>query len=114
MTQQKIIRNESNLARKLSNRHAVTITVEDVIIAIGNLDNDVWTTRDVADALGVNERAIRATIRRLKRRRLIREAGRVRRLTQGTNKEYFPTTYEIVVSCGAADFATLNRVFCGG
>ena len=73
---------------KRSNRHYVTVTVEDVIVAIGELAKDSWTTRDVAAALGVKEQDIRATIHQLKIRRLIREAGRVRRLTKETAKEY--------------------------
>lgn len=113
MIQQNIIRDKSNMGRKISNRHFVTVDIEDVIVAIGCLNKDAWTTRDVADALRVNERAIRATIRWLKRRRLIREVGRVRRLTGDSKKEYFSKKYEIVVTTGAADFATLNRVFCG-
>mgnify|MGYP005614135983 FL=1 len=99
---------------KRSNRHYVTVTVEDVIVAIGELEKDTWTTRDVAAALGVKEQAIRATIHQLKIRRLIREAGRGRRLTKETAKEYFPMTYAIVISWGGADFEALNRVFCHG
>lgn len=112
--QQQIIRHVSTMDRKRSNRHYVTVTVEDVIVAIGGIDKDTWTTRDVAEAMQVQERAIRATIRRLKRRRLIQEAGRVIRLTRETAKEYRPMTYEIVLSWGPADFKTLDRVFCHG
>lgn len=101
-------------ARKRSNGHFVSVTVEDVIVAIGNLDKDVWTTRDVAAALAVKERAIRATIRQLKRRGLIREAGKVQRVTRETAREYYPMAYEIVLTWGKADFGTLNRVFCHG
>lgn len=121
---QKIIRHASEFDRnqfaKRSNGHYVTITVEEVIIAIANLEMTEFTTKDVADALSthdcrVMERAVRATIRQLKKLKRIRAipGGQVTRMTS-TNKEYTAQTYEIVFAGAPADFETLNRVFCHG
>lgn len=115
MSQQKIIRHAATPDRglKLSNGHHVSVTIEDVITVIGSLDKDQWTTRDVADALKVRERCVRATIRILRARKLIREIddAKVIRFTAYSRKEYRARLYEICLPGGPVDFKALNRAF---
>lgn len=101
----------------MSNGHHVNVTIEDVITAIGHIDKDQWTTKDVADALNVRERCVRATIRVLRARKLIREIDDVKviRFTASTRKEYKARMYEICLPGGPVDFEALNRAFvCRG
>lgn len=113
MTQQKIIRNVTTL-----DRHIITVTTEQVIEAIGSLDVDVWTTRDISDFLKehgqqVKEQAVRATIKKLKSRNLIRQVGVMTRDTKTRHQPYRVIYYEICLPSAPVDFNLLNRVLCG-
>lgn len=99
---------------KRSNRHFVHVTVDDVMTAINGICRPEWTTDDVAGALGVGERSVRATIRRLKARSAIREAGKVRRTTSRKGRVYYSTAYETVEHGGECDYPAMASVLCRG
>lgn len=81
-----------------------------------------FTTRDIAIHMGVEEYPVRSTFSWLTRNKFIEivPGVRTRRYRPGASKRrwdedwYSVSVYQVVEKCAAADFNTLNRVFCGG
>ena len=91
-------------------RHKVTVSTEIVIECIGTMP-DRWTTRDVAQALNVSERAVRAAVQWLSDSDLVRVVEEQERKTKFSNKPYLSRVYEIKPEPGICDVMLLNQIF---
>lgn len=82
---------------------------------IGEAQKDFFTTSEIAACMGVDEYPVRAAMTWLARSRMVEAVPgvRSRRYTRGSGKEYSATVYRLCDRNGAADMATLLRVFCG-
>lgn len=109
-----------------ANAEELRINKDTVLEAINaflkNSNSHFFTTHDIAIFMGAEEYPIRSTVSWLIRNRFIEIVPGVR--TKRYRPEashrrwgedwYSVSVYQVVEKCEAADFTTLNRVFCGG
>ena len=89
----------------------MSISTEAVIECIGSI-KDQWTTRDVAERLGVPERAVRTAVQWLSNNDRIRKVTTKERKTADGRSVYQVTVYEIA-PVNDCDCALLNKIFMG-
>lgn len=97
--------------QRRKHRHVVTVSTEAVIECVGELP-DQWSTRDVAEKIGVSERAVRASIQWLAVNGMIRSVASIERRVRGDGQIYRVRVYE-VVPVSECDVGLLNRIFLG-
>lgn len=113
MSQQKIIRNVSSLDRG----PVEPLPVERVYEAVKNLGEGVeFSSRDIAETLGVREYKVRGSIGWLLKRNIVETAGGFRLRTKSAYpRPYFVQRYRLrPTSGGAPDFNVLMLAFCRG
>lgn len=96
------------------------VTTDDVLKCAIGFGQSTWTTHDIAQRLGVNERQVRPAVGWLEHRRLVESAGEVligvtrQRGPCTTREHYGRTAYRVVEKGGEPDLETLEMAmgFC--
>ncbi|MBN8285467.1 hypothetical protein [Zoogloea sp.] len=116
MSQQQIIRNVTTLDRHPAPRRSTAEIVCQSVMAQGG----EFTTRDIAEAVGVDEYSVRAALSWLLKRKIVAPAGEASRPYPASagqrlqGKSYTVTLYRVVERGQAPDFAALMGAFCRG
>lgn len=91
------------------------VTTDSVMAAIRDHGKARFTTLEIARDMGADEYHVRIAFSWLSRYRIIESIPGVRsvRYTGTAGEKYSANVYQLRQESTPADFATLNRVFCG-